>query len=412
MNKQMATKKIIKRKLAKYPMGGETKTPEQIQYEEYLSRNNQTIAGAKAIDQSRENTIKSGQNQLANIDTTNQGINVGIGTMSQMGGAASQVGGIIGMATGVKNLALSALPKTYTTDPTTGQVTEDYKAANTKAIAGGLKPGHEYATESFASGNYGRGITELFGAGTVEGIAKGINPKYGKDFDRVFGKNKDSKTDIANAQKAQQLELEKQQKFGLDKANLASYDLKGREGVEYYNALGGKIKYANYDGVNKGYVKAGGGEIDISNPSPIPVVTPTYSTQQRLKYPIYHQRVVNGQPTYWKGQFEGTSDEWKKVTQNTMPYVPHAEPITLDEYNKNLGTGNMMKTYSTNALGGEINNSDTEDIDIDSMDDEQISGKNKQYFLDRVKEIGIDKATKEYNDFFNDKSLKKKHTIK
>lgn len=77
-----------------------------------------------------------------------------------------------------------------------------------------------------------------------------------------------------------------------------------------------------------------------------PPVKPVYSTQAQLNYPMYHQRIVDGKSTYWRGQFHGSPDAWKTMNKNPMAYVPNAVPITVDEYNKNLGTGNMMPTYT------------------------------------------------------------------
>ncbi len=103
----------------------------------------------------------------------------------------------------------------------------------------------------------------------------------------------------------------------------------GREGSGIY-AHGGNFIYDN------------GGAI----PTGDPIAKPVYNTAVQNNYPMYHQRIVNGQPTYWKGSFHGTADAWKNMNRNPTPYVPNAVSITADEYNQNLGTGNMMPTYT------------------------------------------------------------------
>ncbi len=342
MNNQMILKK---RKLAKYPMGGETKTPEEIQYEEYLARNNKTVNGQKALLNQQDSSITGNQNQIANVDTGNQ-IATGIIGNTSWGG----------IAMGARNFGEGLVKKKMVTDPNGYQHEEPANDMARHELAA-LKPYHEYVMDDIATAgksgkakDYGNAALSVLGLNTVKDT-------FG--FGRKSTVKEDANKEIYATQKAQQDELDKQNQFGIDKANLASYNMKGTEGVNYYNAKGGKIKYANYDGTNKGYVMAEGGEILPTNPT-----TPVNNNPTPKPYnPNEFNSLLSKYPTI----------DYKKPPQDVVNYMSTSITPTLKNYQSQLNI----------ALRGKYKLKDTDPITNQFLTPEEadkaIGGKYKDY---------------------------------
>lgn len=92
--------------------------------------------------------------------------------------------------------------------------------------------------------------TAIAGGLTAAGTA--INPILGGLIgvtSKLFLSDKQQQNQKANIdyQKKQEDELNRQQTFYKDKTDLSSYSLKGKQGVEYFNAMGGNIVPENND---------------------------------------------------------------------------------------------------------------------------------------------------------------------
>lgn len=220
--------KTNKKKLAKFPMGGVAKTPEQIQLEEYLARNNQTLDENKVYNQNREDNVTNSNKQLANADLYSQGtVATGLGVTQAIGGQTGKVGGVVGGIIGMANTIAQPIKARseevnqiqydeqgkIIEDPNTGKLIDKKKAGRNAIIGSILSPskalGYRIANKDWT------------GTGT---------DKYTDNLEAE-----------STAQYEKALELQKQNQFYTDKANLDTYDLEGKEGVEYYNAKGGKL---------------------------------------------------------------------------------------------------------------------------------------------------------------------------
>lgn len=89
-------------------------------------------------------------------------------------------------------------------------------------------------------------------AGGLTTVGTAINPLLGAAIgigSNLLLNNQKEKNQKANIdyQKKQEDELNRQQTFYKDKTDLSSYSLKGKQGVEYFNAMGGNITPENND---------------------------------------------------------------------------------------------------------------------------------------------------------------------
>lgn len=103
--------------------------------------------------------------------------------------------------------------------------------------------------------------------------------------------------------------------------------------------------------MNNAYKKAFGG----------PIGSLTTGTDPINSYPMYQQ--YNGK--YYKGNGDMTANAFSTASrQYSSGMIPNANEISADEYNKNLGTGNMMPTY----------NSPKGNVPISSQSDYRMTG--------------------------------------
>lgn len=227
----MKTKVKKYARIPKYPAGGSVKTQEQIDYEEYLAKTGRTPETQKAIEEGQEQTITSSKKQIGDNKMAQDVIRNTASSYTPYAAAAYSLKDIVG----------NALIKTEEYDPETGQTNTVNKGEISRGANAAIKPSYDSAVESFNSGNTLRGIADLTGFTKVGNIYDAAFKK--NTVDDILGKNDNPERDLAIANKKKEDELKRQQKFYEDKSYLNSYNVRGNEGIEYYNAKGGKIRY-------------------------------------------------------------------------------------------------------------------------------------------------------------------------
>lgn len=263
------------------------------------------LAGSKAVSSSYNPNATSQQNTA---NEANQAANV-------VAGAIPGVGAWYNTAMGASKAARGMIQK-----DSNGYFKNDASSFLDTA----LTPSHESIIDDASKGDYlGAVMHSNLGTGLIYDLATGKYSQEDKARRTAEIQNQENKDNAIQTQKDMNQRQEYARRDNYTKAYNLANPVTGREGQGIY-AKGGVIKYP--DGGTVGNFSSTGGMLN--------------------NYPLYHQRVIDGKPTYWKGSFTGTKEAFDTFNRNPISYVPNAMPISPDEYNQNMGTGNMMKTYT------------------------------------------------------------------
>lgn len=195
-------KKPIKKKLPKYPLGGKKPiAPAAIQKDpNYISTDGNEVTW-DGVTQSN-NRANAGQYAMAgtaalanaNLMYNNTPGSQGVKTAAAINGGIDAAAGILtpwyGIAKGASNLGKSFIPQNSVTDPTTGEVIKQGKTDAGEAAINMLTPHHETVINDFTSGDYKRGILDLFTGGVYNMLDNYYNKTNRKKYDAAVEANK------------------------------------------------------------------------------------------------------------------------------------------------------------------------------------------------------------------------------